>query len=184
MPIASLLSLFALAAGGAAHAAAAVREDTVPSSDGVPIRDRGMGECRPARVFVHCWTCDQHFWDASLDRFTRDYTVVTLDLAGHGGSGRGRKEWTIAAFADDVKAVVEKLGLERVVLIGHSMGGPVALEAARKMPQRLVALVPVDTLVNVEAPPKPEEVDAFLAPFRADSKTAAEKFIREYMGGA
>src|SRR5262249_39407728 len=159
MPIASLLTLFALAASGAAPTAAAAREDTVPSSDGVPIRYRVLGDGRPALVFVHCWTCDQHFWDASLGRFTRDYTVVTLDLAGHGGSGRGRKEWTIAAFADDVKAVVEKLGLERVVLIGHSMGGPVALEAARKMPQRLVAPVPVDTLVDVEGRPRPEEAD-------------------------
>jgi pimeloyl-ACP methyl ester carboxylesterase/ketosteroid isomerase-like protein len=181
MPIASLLTLVALAAGVAPDAASNAREGTVPSSDGVPIRYRVMGQGRPALVFVHCWTCDQHFWDASLDRFTRDYTVVTLDLAGHGASGRDRKQWTIAAFADDVKAVVEKLGLERVVLVGHSMGGPVALEAARAMPQRVVALVPVDTLVNVEERPTPEQVDGFLAAFRADYKATAEKFVREYM---
>jgi pimeloyl-ACP methyl ester carboxylesterase len=166
---------------GAADVPGAISEGTVPSSDGVPIRYRVLGQGRPALVFVHCWLCDQHLWDASLGRFTQDYTVVTLDLAGHGASGRDRKDWTIGAFADDVKAVADKLGLERVVLVGHSMGGPVIVEAARRLPSRVAALVPVDTLLNVDERPKPEKVDAFLAEFRADFKGTAEKFIRDYM---
>jgi len=62
---------------------------------------------------------------------------VSLDLAGHGESGLGRRAWTMPAFGEDVVAVAEKLGLEDVVLTGHSMGGDVIVEAARRMPDRV-----------------------------------------------
>lgn len=156
-------------------------DGTTPSFDGVPIRYHAEGEGSPALVFVHCWTCSREIWDAQVPRFAKDHRVVTLDLAGHGESGRGRKEWTIAAFGEDVAAVVRALDPQSVVLIGHSMGGPVILEAARRLGDRVVGLVPVDTLTDVERPAKPEEVQAFLAPFRADYKTASARFIREVM---
>ena len=49
--------------------------------------------------------------------------MVAVDLGGHGESGMGREHWTMEAFGDDVAAVVRGLGLERVILVGHSMGG-------------------------------------------------------------
>jgi pimeloyl-ACP methyl ester carboxylesterase len=114
-------------------------------------------------------------------RAGRKHTVVTLDLAGHGGSGGTREAWTIEAFGGDAKAVVDQLGLDRVILVGHSMGGLVAVETARRMPTKLAGLVPVDILLNVEDEMKPEEVVAYLKPFRADFTGAAENFIRDYM---
>lgn len=140
-----------------------------------------MGSGRTALVFVHCWSCDRHLWDGQLATFARDYRVVTLDLAGHGESGRDRKAWTIEAFGEDVAAVARRLELERMVLVGHSMGGPVILEAARRLRGRVVALVPVDTLHDVESKETPEEIDGFLAPFSADYSAAAAKFIRDFM---
>ncbi|HSB61630.1 MAG TPA: alpha/beta fold hydrolase [Vicinamibacteria bacterium] len=154
---------------------------TVPSFDGVPLRYEAAGQGSPAVVFVHCWTCDRRLWDHAAARLARERRVVTLDLAGHGESGRGRRAWTIEAFGEDVKAVVEALALDRVVLVGHSMGGPVILEAARRLPGKVAGLVPVDTLQNVEDRPSPEQVAAFLAPFRADYEAAAGRFIREYL---
>ena len=154
---------------------------TVPSADGVSIRYEARGQGSPAVVLVHCWMCDRHLWDHAAERLARDHRVVTLDLAGHGESGRGRKAWTIEAFGEDVRAVVEALHLDRVVLVGHSMGGPVILEAARRLPGRVVGLVPVDTLQNVEDKTPPDQIAAFLAPFRADYKASAEGFIRKYM---
>jgi pimeloyl-ACP methyl ester carboxylesterase len=56
--------------------------------------------------------------------------VVAIDLAGHGESGVGRKAWTMPTFGDDLVAVVERLALADAVLIGHSMGGDVIVEAA------------------------------------------------------
>ncbi len=80
-----------------------------------------------------------------------------------------------------MKAVVEALGLKRVVLVGHSMGGPVILEAARLMPESVVALVPIDTLGRVGEKTSPEEKKAFLDPMRADFAAATRKFVRDFM---
>ena len=166
---------------GLGSVADGVQEGTASSPDGVAIRYRVTGQGSPAVVLIHCWLCDQHLWDAVVPVLAREHSVVTLDLAGHGGSGVAREAWTIEAFGSDAKAVVDGLGLDRVILVGHSMGGLVAVETARLMPAKLAGLVPVDILLNAEEEMKPEEVAAYLKPFRADFKAAAEKFIRDNM---
>jgi pimeloyl-ACP methyl ester carboxylesterase len=103
---------------------------------------------------------------------------VTLDLAGHGESGTGRGEWTLDAFAGDVAAVVEALDLARVVLIGHSMGGPVALEAAKRLPGRVIGIVGVDTYQNFEASLTEEQRSHFISRFEADFEAATKVFVR------
>jgi pimeloyl-ACP methyl ester carboxylesterase len=105
--------------------------------------------------------------------------VVTLDLAGHGESGSRRRDWTMAAFGEDVRAVVEHLGLRPVILIGHSMGGDVVLEAARLMPDRVVGLIPVDTLLNVEQRKSPAEIESTAQTLRADFPAAVSAFMRQ-----
>jgi pimeloyl-ACP methyl ester carboxylesterase len=137
------------------------------------------GQGDPALVFVHCWTCRRRFWDAQVPAFNARHRVVTLDLAGHGESDSGRRDWTIAAFGEDVRAVVEHLGLRRVILIGHSMGGDVILEAARRMPNRVLGLIPVDTLLNVEQRMSPAEIEAATGRLRADFPTAVSAFMRQ-----
>jgi pimeloyl-ACP methyl ester carboxylesterase len=149
------------------------------SGDGVPIHYTVEGRGEPALVFVHCWNCDRHFWDAQLRAFRRSHRVVAIDLAGHGQSGTGRRDWTIEAFGDDVKAVVDELGLKRVVLVGSSMGGPVSLEATRKLGDRVVGIVAVDTLQDVEQKAPPEQVDKMLQDMKSDFKGQTTKFISE-----
>ncbi len=97
--------------------------DIALSFDGVPITYEVGGSGAPALVFVHGWCCDRHYWDEQVDHFAAHYAVVTIDLGGHGASGRQRTAWTMSAFGRDVVAVVERLGLPQAVLIGHSMGG-------------------------------------------------------------
>jgi pimeloyl-ACP methyl ester carboxylesterase len=165
----------------AAPAAAAPPATTTPSADGVPIAYHVQGRGAPVLVFVHCWTCDSSFWDAQVKHEAARHQVVTLDLAGHGRSGAGRQDWTMSAFADDVVAVVKKLGLQKVVLVGHSMGGPVIVEAARKMPERVIGLVPVDTLLDVSQVMPAAQIDAAMAEMQADFKGATGRFARTYM---
>ncbi len=160
-------------------ATAEVAEGTVPSADGVPIHYRAEGGGETALVFVHGWSCDGGYWKNQVPYFSAHYRVVTLDLAGHGTSGMARKRFTVEAYADDVKAVVEHLGLRRVVLIGHSMSGPVTVEAARRMPERVVALVPVDTLQDLNEKPDPKAWDDMSKPLRADFRKGADAFVRE-----
>ena len=154
---------------------------SVRSADGVSVRYESFGRGEPALVLVHCWSCDRHLWDAVVPRLAKQRRVVTLDLAGHGESGRDRKDWTIPAFGEDVRAVVEALGLRKVILAGHSMGGPVILEAARGLPGRVVGLIPVDTCLNVEQTNSPEEVAGLIGGFEKDYRDTAERFPRQYM---
>ncbi|MEO7905866.1 MAG: alpha/beta hydrolase, partial [Saprospiraceae bacterium] len=86
---------------------------------------------------------------------------VAIDLAWHGESGLGRKAWTIEAFGADVAAVVKKLGLQDVILIGHSMGSDVIAEAACQLPGAVEGLVMVDQYKKLGAGRSPEEVEAF-----------------------
>jgi pimeloyl-ACP methyl ester carboxylesterase len=97
----------------------------VLSTDGTRIAYELIGAGRPALVLVHGWSCDRTYWNAQLESLSRDFTVVTVDLAGHGESECGREAWSIAAFGYDVALVVALNGLEDVVLVGHSMGGDV-----------------------------------------------------------
>lgn len=140
---------------------------TVTSADGLRIAYEAHGSGAPALVFVHGWSCDRSYWRQQLAAFAPQHRVVAVDLAGHGDSGLGRKAWTIEAFGADVAAVVKGLGLERVVLIGHSMGGDVIAEAARRLPGRVVGLVWVETYKTLGPGRTPEQVQAFVAPFRA-----------------
>ena len=111
------------------------------SADGVEIHYEVLGEKEPALVFIHGWCCDRGYWQQQVSHFASQYTVVTVDLAGHGASGTNRKAWTMPAFGQDVTAVIEQLGLTQCILIGHSMGGPVIVEAARQMPARVIGLI-------------------------------------------
>jgi pimeloyl-ACP methyl ester carboxylesterase len=151
------------------------------SADGVPIHYATYGHGEPAVVFVHGWAIDRRYWDAQVPVFARSHLVVTLDLAGHGRSGRERKDWSMAAFGQDVRAVVEALSLKKVVLVGHSMSGNVILEATKAMPERVVGLIPVDTLLDVDEVTSDAEVKGAIAAFRADYKATASGFMRKYM---
>ena len=136
------------------------------STDGVRIAYEVHGEGSLALVFVHGWSCNRSYWAGQLEPFSRGFEVVALDLAGHGDSGIGRKQWTIQSYGDDVAAVVKKLDLKRVVLIGHSMGGDVIPEAALRLPGRVVGLIWVDTYKKLGQGRSPEEVQAFVAKLR------------------
>jgi pimeloyl-ACP methyl ester carboxylesterase len=157
---------------------------TATSPDGIPIRYHAAGKGDPALVFVHCGGCERGFWDGQMAHFATKHRVVALDLAGHGQSGSGRKDWTMSAFGEDVVSVVEALGLKRVVLIGHSLGGPAVLEAARRMPGRVAGLVLVDTLVDFEQRPAAEEMEKYLAALQADYRATVTAMVSQLLFSA
>jgi pimeloyl-ACP methyl ester carboxylesterase len=152
-------------------------EGTINSLDGVPLAYSVQGIGDPALVFVHCWCCKQSFWDAQVPYFAQKHRVVTLDLAGHGESGTDREKWTIQSFGRDVVSVAEKLELEQIILVGHSMGGPVILEAARHMPERVIGLVGVDNFQDMGQRWRQEELDKFLGAMRTDFEGTTRDFV-------
>ena len=150
---------------------------TVASADGVPIRYHAEGRGEPALVFIHGWACDRSHWAEQVARFSADRQVIALDLGGHGDSGRERQAWTVESLGADVRAVVLALDLRRVVLIGHSLGGPVAIEAAGHLPERVVAVVGVDALHDVERRMDPAQVAALVARWEKDFGGTATQFV-------
>jgi pimeloyl-ACP methyl ester carboxylesterase len=148
------------------------------SADGVPIHYDVQGDGAIALVFVHGWCCNRHYWDRQVGHFASQHTVVSLDLAGHGASGRDRTQWTVPTFGQDVVAVVEQLGLEQVGLVGHSLGGPVIVEAARRLRASVIGLVGADTWHNVQQMRTAAQIEKTLAPFRTNFADAARALVR------
>ena len=138
------------------------------SPDGIELRFDVVGAGSPAIVFVHGWSCDRGYWRAQMASFAGRYQVVAIDLAGHGESGLGRADWTMPAFGRDVVAVVDGLGLGRMVLVGHSMGGDVVVEAALRLGDRVAGVVWVDVYRSLEDPRTAEQREARVSPFRRD----------------
>lgn len=149
------------------------------SADGISIayEERGTGE--PALVFVHGWSCDRTYWEAQMKSFSQAFKVISVDLGGHGESGGARTSWTIPAFGEDVSAVVRRVDPERIILIGHSMGGDVILEAAQRLTSRVIGLVWVDAYSKIGAPRDSDEVQALLEPFRKAFTQRTREFVRE-----
>jgi len=100
----------------------------------VPIAYNKTGNGDTALVFVHGWGINKEYWKSQADEFSKRYTVVTIDLGGHGKSGTQRDHWTVDDYANDVMAVLDSLNLNKVILVGHSMGGDVILDIAFKIP--------------------------------------------------
>ena len=153
----------------------------IPSFDGVPIAYQIHGNGNPVLVFVLGWCCNRTYWEAQVTRFSQHYTVVTIDLAGHGESGLDRENWTMTAFGRDVVAVVEKLDLNDVVLVGHSMGGPVIVEAARIIPSRILGLVGVDSFSSVGQNYSPAQIEAIMATTPDNFAEATAYKVRNFM---
>ena len=148
-----------------------LRSKTVIAKDGLSIVCSVAGQGETTLIFLHGWCGDREYWKRQVGEFASDYQVVTLDQAGHGESGKDRKDWTVVSLAVDVESVVMALDLKRVILVGHSMGGSIGLAAAKRMPGRIVAVVGVDTLQNAEFKFPEETVRKLLAGFATDFPT-------------
>lgn len=183
--VVSLLATAALLLDACVPKAPPTATGTATSADQVAIKYETAGRGEPALVFVHCWTCNRGYWDKQVGHFAARHQVVRLDLAGHGESGRERKDYTIEAFGGDVAAVVEKLGFQRVVLIGYSMGGSVSVEAARRLGDRVIGVVGIDTFYTGFDVPKDKKkaaqmADGFTKPFEENFPEAAANFMRGF----
>ncbi len=162
----------------AATEPAPVTEGKATSPDGVPIAYSVEGDGEIAVVLIHGWSCDRTYWRETIEPLMASYTVVSLDLAGHGTSGHERAEWTLASFGADVKAVVEALELERVILVGHSMGAPVALEAVPLLDGKVLGVVAVDSLHDVGNRPDPQQWQGVIESYESDFGGTCNPFVR------
>jgi pimeloyl-ACP methyl ester carboxylesterase len=156
------------------------RPSIATEPDGVHIGYRIYGKGDPAIVLIHGWATDSNYWNAQLGPLKEKYTVVAVDLAGHGASTKSRTNWSIENYGEDVAVVARLVSNPQIILVGHSMGGTVALEAAPRIGDRVIGIIVVDALKSVGLPPMPApEIEKRVAPFRADFIGSVRKYVTE-----
>jgi len=136
--------------------------------------DMGNSKAKSALVFVHCWTCNVEFWKESYNALPQ-YRVIALDLPGHGKSDKPKVDYSMQYFANAVEAVLKKAGVQKAVLVGHSMGTPVVRSYYELHPERTLGIVVVDgALIPLG---QRDQMEKFFEPLYKDYKPAAEGMI-------
>ena len=136
--------------------------------------ETGSKKNKDAIVFIHGWMCNADFWSDSMNAFPNQ-RVIAVDLIGHGRSDKPRIAYTIDLLARSVAAVLKEADVDRAVLIGHSMGTPVARQVYRIHPKKVRGLVIVDG--GLRAYFTKDEGAQFLSAFRKDYKASTTEFV-------
>ena len=157
--------------------------DAVASSfDGLSVAFEVSGSGPPAIIFIHGLVGDHTDFATQVDYFAPMHQVVAIDLPGSGESEPDRSTWSMEAFGEDVATVVDHLGLDDIVLVGHSLGGNVAVEAALRLPGRVRGLVWVSTVRSLDSVRDVSQMDGWFAPFSVDFVSAMDDLIGRNFG--
>lgn len=104
-----------------------------------------MAGSGPAVLLIHGISDDSSSWLPVLPALARRFTVIAPDLLGHGASDKPRADYSVAAFSNGMRDLLDVLGVDRVTVVGHSLGGGVAAQMAYQYPERVDRLVLVST---------------------------------------
>jgi pimeloyl-ACP methyl ester carboxylesterase len=126
--------------------------------DGLRLHYERAGSGEPDLLFVPGWCCDHTAFRPQFDHFARTHRVTALDLRGAGESDSPDGGYSIPALADDVAAFCVVVGIEKPVVVGHSLGGMIAVDLGARYPSLPSALVLVDP---GPIDPLPETVEFF-----------------------
>ena len=176
-----LCGLLLAATAGAQGAKQSPAESRYTSLDGVRIHYQSYGKGREALVLIHGWTCSIDYWRDLIPDLSKRSRVIAIDLPGHGLSDKPQVAYTMDLFARAVDAVMRDAGVKRGVLVGHSMGTPVARQFYRKYPEKTLAIVIVDGALRSYGDKK--LMEGFIAPLRGANYKEAGAGMLAGMGG-
>jgi pimeloyl-ACP methyl ester carboxylesterase len=159
-----------------ACASLSVAQDKYAKLDTTKIHYVSEGKGKDAIVLVHGWGCRLTHWRDQIPELSKRARVLALDLPGHGESDKPEIKYDMDLFAAAIDAVMKDAGVERAVLVGHSMGTPVVRQFYRKYPQKTLALVIVDGGLRPFG--TKEQREQFMAPLRG----AGYKDVLKNMG--
>ena len=137
----------------------------------------GSGD--PEFLFVPGWCCDNTAFRPQFEHFAREHAVTALDLRGVGRSDRPTDGYSISGLADDVAAFCGAVGIGKPVIVGHSLGGMIAVEFGARYPGLPSALVLVDP---GPIDPEPETVEFFSGFAKQLEGPDGEETRRAYVG--
>ncbi len=100
-------------------------------------------------LFLHCWTCNHTFWQEQVNTLSKMYKCITIDFPGHGLS-EDAGNYTIDEFCRYVYVVTRKLRIRKFIIIGHSLGGMVALKLALDYSDLLAGMILIDTSAKLK----------------------------------
>lgn len=132
-------------------------------------------------LFIHGAFIDKEYWKEQLNHFSPNYRVVALDLAGHGKSSTNRENWTIEIYGKDISKFIEKLDLKNVILIGHSIGGDIMLEAINNYDKKIIGIIGVDYFKNVGFELPKDAVDGLIANLKNDFESTTEQYVNQQL---
>ena len=112
--------------------------------EGRLVHYEAIGRGRPV-VFIHGWLGSWRYWMSAMDDLSERYRAYALDLWGFGDTDRRQDRYSLTAYVDLVEQFIEEMGISRAVLIGHGLGGVVAIRLAARAPERVDRLVAVST---------------------------------------
>ena len=136
-------------------------EEQFANLDGHRIYYRSFGSGKRAMIFLSGWGCDTSLWRNQVPALVPYSRVLLVDLPGHGRSDKPDIPYTPDLFARAVNAVLEHARVEKAAVVGHSMGGMVAYEFARRWPEKTIALIWVEGAFGI-----PVDVDQQIAGLR------------------
>jgi pimeloyl-ACP methyl ester carboxylesterase len=116
----------------------------------------------PPLVIIHGITSGRWTWDSVADELARHFELFIYDQRGHGSSKKPNRGYTLADYATDLDLVLDHFGIERPLIIGHSLGGMVTLEWAIGQPDRARAIVIEDSPMRRGGPGTPELFEGWL----------------------
>src|SRR5829696_4602048 len=140
----ALFAIIAFVVATSAGAAAFDGESKYAKLDGARIHYKSYGKGSDALVLVHGWGCNMDHWRDQISDFAKRNRVIALDLPGHGQSDKPQIAYSMDLFANAIDAVMRDAKVERAVVMGHSMGTPIARQFYRKYPQKTLGIVIVD----------------------------------------
>jgi pimeloyl-ACP methyl ester carboxylesterase len=137
------LALFACSTS-AVSAQPSAGEPKYAKLDNARVYYMNYGKGKEAIVLVHGWGCNLNHWKEQIPDLSKRARVLAIDLPGHGQSDKPEQAYTMDLFANAIDAVLRDAGVEKAVVVGHSMGTPVARQFYRKYPNKTLAIVIVD----------------------------------------
>jgi pimeloyl-ACP methyl ester carboxylesterase len=151
---------------------------TYAELDGLKLYYERAGEGERELLFIHGWCCDRTVFQPQFDYFARTETVTALDLRGCGRSDCPESGYAIPDLADDLAAFCAEVGIDKPVVVGHSLGGMIGVELAARHPSVPHALVLVDP---GPIDPLPATVKSFSALAEGLEGPGGEDVRRQYV---
>jgi pimeloyl-ACP methyl ester carboxylesterase len=151
-------------------------ENKINSVPEIKYQEYGQGK---TIVFLHGFLESSAIWEDFAQELSAKFRIFTIDLPGHGGSGVLAEEHSMELMAEEVKNILEIEGIQKIMLVGHSMGGYVSLAFAEKYPQMVKGLIMFHSQAAADNDETKKNRDRTIGIIENDKTSFIKNFIPE-----